>query len=287
MLYYKSMRKIVGIIGYPLGHTLSPAMHNVAYQKLGIDYEYVPFEVSPPDLKDALQGFRALHIAGFNVTIPHKETVVPLLDDVTKLARLIGAVNTVQNQDGKLVGYNTDGPGFIDSLKEDADFEPKGKKVVVLGAGGASRAVCAMLAEVNARSITISDLIEEKAKNLSDSLGSSMSVPCSCVKMNSAELQESIDQADLLVNTTPVGMHPKINASPLSEDLRLNKNLMVYDLVYNPADTQLLKTAKAAGCKVCSGLGMLVRQGAIAFTIFTGEEPPIETMWQAAQKALH
>jgi shikimate dehydrogenase len=280
------MRKIVGIIGYPLGHSVSPAMHNAAFKELGLDYEYIPFEVEPADLPEALPGLRAIHIAGFNVTIPHKETIVPLLDDVTKLARTIGAVNTVVNQDGELIGYNTDGPGFIESLKEDAGFEPKGKKVVVLGAGGASRAVVTMLAEMGAASLTISDIIEEKAKGLAEYTDGLSQTKCGWSKLDSQLLKSEIEQADLLVNTTPLGMHPEINKSPLPDKIKLPKTLLVYDLVYNPAETKLLKTAKAAGCKAVSGLGMLVRQGAVAFTVFTGEEAPIETMWSAAQKAL-
>lgn len=274
------MRKIVGIIGYPLGHTISPAMHNAAFKKLRLDYEYIPFEVEPADLKEALRGLRALHVAGFNVTIPHKETIVPLLDEVTKLARTIGAVNTVQNQEGKLVGYNTDGPGFIESLKEDAGFDPRGKRAVVLGAGGASRAVSTMLAELGAKSLLISDIIEEKAKSLAEYLN------CRYAKVNSATLKQEIEQADLLVNTTPIGMHPKTNESPLPEGVKLNKKTLVYDLVYNPSETRLLKQAKNAGCRIVSGLGMLVLQGALAFTIFTGEEAPLDTMWEAAKQSL-
>ena len=280
------MRKIVGIIGYPLGHSISPAMHNAAFRELGLDYEYVPFEVNPLDLKEALSGFRALHIAGFNVTIPHKETIVPLLDEVTKLARVIGAVNTVENQEGKLVGYNTDGPGFIDSLEEDAGFKPKGKKVMVLGAGGASRAVSIMLAEVGVKSLVLMDVLEEKAKSLAEYIGAYFEVDCSFVGINTPALQKVIDQADLLVNATPIGMHPKTDECPLPENIQLNKKSLVYDLVYNPAETELLKLAKAAGCRAISGLGMLVRQGGLAFTIFTGEEAPIDVMWSAAREAL-
>lgn len=275
------MRKIVGIIGYPIGHSISPAMHNAAFQALKLDYEYVPFEVNLLDLKEAVTGLRALHVAGFNVTIPHKETIIPLLDEVTKLARTIGAVNTVENQEGKLVGYNTDGPGFIESLAEDAGFDPKNKEVVVLGAGGASRAVSTMLAEVGARNITIADIVEEKARNLSGYLD------CRFVKINGTDMQKALDRADLLVNTSPVGMHPKTGESPLSENIKFHKELTVYDVIYNPSETKLLKSAKAAGCRTISGLGMLIRQGALAFTVFTGEEAPIEIMWSAAENALH
>jgi shikimate dehydrogenase len=280
------MQKVVGLIGYPLGHSVSPAMHNAAFKKLGLDWEYSLFEVEPKDLPEALIGMRALHIAGFNVTIPHKESIVPLLDEVTKLARVIGAVNTVLNQEGKLVGYNTDGAGFIDSLKEDAKFNPKDKKIVVLGAGGASRAVSIMLAEAGAKSITLTDIEEEKARELSEYIDSYFEMSCDCVTANSPNLQKAIDKADLIVNSTPIGMHPKIDQSPLEKDIRLYPKLLVYDLVYNPSETKLLKLAKAAGCRTCSGLGMLVRQGALALTLWTGKEAPLEVMRKAAEKAL-
>jgi shikimate dehydrogenase len=280
------MRKIVGLIGHPLEHSLSPAMHNAAFQQLGIDYEYVPFEVLPKDLEEALTGLRALHLKGFNVTVPHKESVIPYLDEVTKIAEDIGAVNTVKIEDDKLIGYNTDGPGFIESLKQDAKFEPKGKKVVILGAGGASRAVAIVLAEAGAKTITLSDVIESKAKLLSDRLCALFGETAYHVLINSPELQKSIEQADLLVNASPIGMYPKVNESPLPENIKLNPKLLVYDLAYNPAETKLLKTAKAAGAKTCSGLGMLVRQGAEAFTIFTGEEAPVEVMRKAVEAEL-
>ncbi|MBN2057966.1 MAG: shikimate dehydrogenase [Candidatus Saganbacteria bacterium] len=280
------MRKVTGLIGFPLGHSVSPAMHNAAFKELGLDYEYSAFEVAPEDLAEALNGLRALHVAGFNVTIPHKETIVPLLDEVTKLARIIGAVNTVVNQDGRLIGFNTDGAGFLESLKQDAGFEPKDKRGVVLGAGGASRAVCVMLAEAGVSELYISDLIEEKAKELSDYIDSYFGIKGGQLKVNSPELKKAVKQADLLVNTTPIGMAPKVNAAPLPDNFVLPTKLLVYDLVYNPGATKLLTRAAAAGCRTCSGLGMLVRQGAIAFSIWTGKEAPLEVMRQAAQKAL-
>jgi shikimate dehydrogenase len=280
------MKKITGLIGYPLGHSVSPAMHNAAFKKLKLNYEYVTFEVKPDELQEALTGLRALHIAGFNVTIPHKEAIVPLLDEVTKVARIIGAVNTVLNQEGKLIGYNTDGAGFIESLKKDAEVEPKGKNIVVLGAGGSSRAVSVMLAEAGASNLTIADIETDKARDLADYLGSYFDTTCQAVVVNSPELQTAIDQAQVLVNCTPLGMSPKTGASPLADNIRLNNKLLVYDLVYHPAETKLLRTAKKAGARACSGLGMLVHQGALAFTIWTGQEAPVEVMRQAGLKAL-
>jgi len=280
------MRKSVALIGYPLGHTLSPAMHNAAFKKLGLDYEYLPVEVAPKELAKALKGFRVPRFAGFNVTIPHKEAVIPLLDEITPVAKVIGAVNTVVNRDGSLVGYNTDGAGFIDSLKEDAQVDPKGKRIVVLGAGGASRAVSVMLAEAGAKEITITDIQADKAGELSKYIDEYFEVVCNCVAADGKDLQDKINAADILVNTTPVGMHPKTNHSALGERMKLPSGLLVYDLVYNPSETKLLATAKSAGCKTCSGLGMLVRQGALAFTLWTGEEAPVEAMRQAAEEVL-
>jgi shikimate dehydrogenase len=280
------MKKIVGLIGFPLGHSVSPAMQNAAFKLLGLNFEYLPFEVAPDDLAEALNGLRAMHFAGFNVTIPHKETIIPLLDEVTDLSRVIGAVNTVVNQEGKLVGYNTDGAGFMESLKEDAKYDPKGERVVVLGAGGASRAVSVMLAENGAQSITLADIKEEKARQLSEYIRSYFGIDCSFASPESKDLQRAIDKAHILINTTPIGMHPNIDQSPLSEKLRLRSKLLVYDLVYNPSQTKLLKQAKEEGCRTCSGLGMLVRQGALGFTLWTGEEAPLEAMHKAAKKAL-
>ncbi len=287
VVYYLRMIKITGLIGFPLGHSISSAMHNAAYKKLGLDFDYVPFEVSPADLKEALAGLRALRLRGFNVTIPHKEAILPLLDDITPVVRQIGAVNTVVNQDGKLVGYNTDGPGFIESLKVDARFDPQGKKTVILGAGGASRAVAVMLAEAGASEITISDVIEAKASLLAEYLLSFGKTTCFYEKIGSQELADRIAGADLLVNASPAGMYPKIDENPLGENIKLTSRLMVYDLVYNPAETKLLAAGKAAGARTCSGLGMLVRQGALAFTLFTAEEAPVNVMWEAAEKALN
>ena len=268
--------KTVAVIGYPLGHTISPAMHNAGYKHLKLDYEYVPLEVDPKDLKEAVDGMRALHFAGFNVTIPHKETIVPYLDEVTAMAREIGAVNTVQNQEGKLIGFNTDGPGFIESLIFDAGFEPKGKKCLILGAGGAGRALAVSLMQNHAKSIVIYDTAVEKAEALAGYVQGKAA----------KDLQKEIDNANLLVNASPIGMHPKIEDCPLPENIKLHKKLCVYDLVYNPQETKLLAMAKRSGAKAVSGLGMLARQGALAFTVFTGHSAPFEVMREAAKADL-
>ncbi|MBI5700870.1 shikimate dehydrogenase [Candidatus Saganbacteria bacterium] len=276
--------KTVGLLGFPLGHTVSPAMHNAAFKSLGINAQYLPFEVSEAELKEAVEGFRALHFLGFNVTIPYKERIMDYLDEATKLPELIGAVNTVVNRDGTLIGYNTDGPGFIESLSEDAGFSPKDKSAVLLGAGGAGRSIAVMLAECGAKSITISDTDYNKAKELADYVSSEFD--SKCIAFLPHDIGKKLDKAQLLVNATPIGMHPKVDACPLPKEIKLHKDLLVYDLVYNPQETKLLKLAKAAKARGVSGLGMLVRQGAMAFSMFTDEDAPIDIMWDAAHSQL-
>ena len=265
---------------------MSPVMHNAAFKQLGLDYEYVPMEVEPKDLKEAIGGLKALHIAGFNVTIPYKQAVIPLIDKCTELAETIGAVNTVQNQDGTLIGYNTDAEGFIDSLKLEARFLPKGKNVVIIGSGGASRAVCTMLAREGVKSLTITDVLPQKALDLSEYLKDNFSVSSRALDNSDPILQREINHANLVVNTSPIGMEPKTDACPISDDIELHPGLTVYDLVYNPKETKLLKKAKQVGANAVSGLGMLVRQGALAFELWTGQQAPLETMREAAEAAL-
>ncbi|OGC06530.1 shikimate dehydrogenase [candidate division WOR-1 bacterium RIFOXYD2_FULL_36_8] len=276
--------KKTGLIGYPLGHSISPAMHNAAFKALGIDAEYSLYEVRPEELGDEVDDFRGNDYLGFNVTVPYKCDLMRYVDDVTKLADLIGAINTVVNRDDKLIGYNTDGPAFIQSLNEDGNFDPKDKIAVVLGAGGAGRAVSVMLAESKAKKIIISDVISEKAEELAGYINAELHCKCKFIPIDG--IGGIIKEAQLLVNSSPIGMYPKVEEIPLPYDCELHSHLVVYDLVYNPRESRLLKKAKEAGAKAISGLGMLVRQGALAFSIFTDEEPPIEIMWEAAEKAL-
>jgi len=278
--------KLTGIIGHPITHSVSPQMHNAAYAKLGLNYCYVPISVKPEDLERALEGIRILGFAGVNVTIPHKEAVISHLDEVTKLARVIGSVNVILNQEGRLIGYNTDGPGFIDSLKEDAGFDVKDKRALILGAGGGAKAVAMTLAQDGIKNLVISDLIYEKAENLCEYINSHFGIAPYACPANSNELRKVIDKCDLIVNASPVGMSPNTNASPLSDDIRIPNSAVAYDLVYNPMETKFLKQAKASGAKTVSGLGMLIRQGALAFSLFTEEEAPVKVMKEAALKAL-
>lgn len=278
--------KLTGIIGYPIEHSVSPQMHNAAYAKLALDYCYLPLPVVSSDLEKALEGIRILGFVGLNVTIPHKEAVIPHLDEVTKLARLIGAANVILNQEGRLVGYNTDGPGFMDSLKEDAGFDVKGKRAVILGAGGAAKSVAIMLAKDGIANLVVSDVIYEKAKDLCEYINSHFGIAPYACPTKSDEARKLIEKCDLIVNATPVGMHPKVNECPISEDYKIPSKAIAYDLVYNPMETRFLKMAKANGANAISGLGMLLRQGALAFSLFTEQEPPMQVMKDAALKAL-
>jgi len=277
-------QKRCGIIGYPIRHSLSPAMHNAAFLNLGLPYKYELLEVKPETLSSTITAVRADFI-GINVTIPHKEKVIPLLDHLTDQAQLIKAVNTIENKKGKLVGHNTDGPGFLDSLQFDAKFHPKGKKVVILGAGGAARAVAVSLCQAGIKALTITDIEHKKSDLLVKHLQDNFKINVGTESPESIKLQEKIAVADLLVNTTPAGMPPNIDETPTN--IKIPKGILVYDLVYNPPETALLKRAKKEGAKTVSGIGMLIRQGALAFKIFTGKDAPFEIMKKAALTALN
>jgi len=278
--------KITGLIGDPIEHSVSFEMHNAAFEKSKIDYTYIPLHVGPKDLQNALNGIRILGFEGVNVTIPHKENVIAYLDETTKLGRIIGSVNTVLNQSGRLIGYNTDGPGFIDALKNDCKFKAKGKRAVIIGAGGASRAVSIMLAKEGIKTLIISDVIYDKAKNLCEYINSHYEIAPYACPVDSKELMISIESSDLIVNTTPIGTYPNISECPIPNEVNIPSKALVYDLIYNPEETELLKRAKKAGAKTSNGLGMLVMQGALAYSIFTETEAPIEIMKEAAASAV-
>ena len=279
--------KMVGLIGDPVSHSVSPEMHNAAYKELNLNYKYISIKVAKKDLKAALDDIRKKDFAGVNVTVPHKEAVILLLDEVTKLPRLIGAVNTIKNENGKLVGYNTDGAGFVESLKEDGKIDPKGKNVVLIGAGGGAKAVAIMLAEAGIKSLAITDVLKEKASDLTEHVKSHFKIDVAAVSQVSDDFKGAIKNCDILINATPVGMHPKVNECPISEDIKIPKGILVCDLIYNPPESKLLKKAKESGAKTLNGIGMLVRQGALSFYIFTGKKAPVETMKAAVLKALN
>jgi len=275
--------KICALIGDPVEHTMSPTMHNAAFQKMGLDYLYVAFRVRPEQLAQAVAGLKSLNVAGFNVTIPHKVAVIPLLDSLDPLAEKIGAVNTVVNSNGVLRGYNTDAEGFLRALQEHG-IAPKGKNIVLLGAGGAARAIAYILAQKGARLTILNrqqelDWAENIAQLILDEVRQKVEV------FELGNIAGVLPGINLLVNTTSVGMSPADNASPVSAEL-LNRIPVVFDIVYNPLKTKLLREAAAAGTQTISGVDMLAWQGALVFEMWTGQKAPIDLMRQEAVKML-
>ena len=282
-----SKTRLIAIFGDPIEQTLSPAIQNAALTDLGIDMVYVPFHVEPKGLEKAMEAVRALDMVGVNITIPHKETVIAMLDEVTEEAKAIGAVNTVVNKDGKLIGHNTDGAGYIRSLTLETGFEVKGKSVVLLGAGGAARGIVSAILGEGPAALTISNRTIEKAERLARDFEKKTGIEIKTSAMERDALLPYIEEADLLVNSTSLGMGAKVpfNTLVLSLD-KLKKEAIVSDIVYKPLDTALLKSARREGLKVHKGLGMLIQQGALGFELWTGEKPSINVMTKAALDAL-
>jgi len=277
----KGSTNIVGLIGHPVEHSFSPPMHNAAFQKLGMDYAYVAFDVNPTDLSSAIEGAKSLNIKGFNVTIPHKIEVMQYLDELDEVAKLIGAVNTIDFKE--LKGYNTDGIGAVRAIEEVTSI--KDKKIIVAGAGGASRAISFYLAKFGASSITILNRNVDKAKNLSDDvLASDLIGDVNFASIS--EIDNYLPDADILVDTTPLGMDPHVNDEPIATAENMHEDLVVFDAVYNPNETVLLKEAIKAGAKPIYGIKMLLYQGAESFKIWTGRDAPIDVMQEALNNYL-
>ena len=277
----KGSTNIVGLIGHPVEHSFSPPMHNAAFAELGLDYAYVAFDVNPDDLKSAVDGAKSLNIKGFNVTIPHKIEVMQYLDELDEVARLIGAVNTIDFKN--LKGYNTDGIGAVRAIEEVTSI--KDKNVVVAGAGGASRAISFYLAKFGAGSMTILNRNANKAQDLAgDVLKSDLMGDVGADSIS--EIDSYLKDADILVDTTPLGMDPHVNDEPIAKSDAMHDGLVVFDAVYNPNETVLLKEAIKAGAKPVYGIRMLLYQGAESFKIWTGRDAPIDVMQDALNKHL-
>ena len=275
----KGSTNVVGLIGHPVEHSFSPPMHNAAFNKLNMDYVYTAFDVNPNDLKTAIVGADALNIKGFNVTIPHKIEVMKYLNEIDEVAKLIGAVNTIDFKN--LKGYNTDGIGAIKAIGEVTNV--KNKNVVIAGAGGASRAISFYLAKYGADHLTILNRNVEKAQKLAnDVLNSELIDNVESDSINNMNLSD----ADILINTTPVGMHPNVDDVPIALAGDMHDDLVVFDAVYNPNETGLLKQAIEAGAKPVYGIKMLLYQGAESFEIWTGKKAPIDVMQEALIKYL-
>jgi shikimate dehydrogenase len=276
--------KLTGVLGWPVEHSLSPAMHNAAFAELGMDWVYLPLPVFPDHLGDAIRGLQAMGFAGVNVTVPHKQAVMRYLDDISFNAQVIGAVNTIHLEGGQLYGDNTDAPGFLRSL-EDAGGDLDKIRAAVLGAGGAARAVVHALAQAGSPEIAMFSRRRQQAEHLCSDL-SRFHPRVRFSAYNLTDVDQIDERFDLLVNATPVGMWPDIETSPWPRHLPVPAHLMVYDLIYNPAESLLLTQAKASGAEITNGLGMLVSQGALAFEVWTGVRPPIETMKAACLQAM-
>lgn len=269
--------RVVGVFGWPVSHTLSPAMHNAAFEALGLNWVYLPLPLAPEQIGQAIGSLKTLNFAGANVTIPHKQAIMRYLDHIDAGARAIGAVNTIVIRDDGVYGYNTDEYGFLQSLLE-TGFEPQGARCLILGAGGAARATVFSLANAGARSITICNRTVERAAFLVDDLKSGFQQVAFAYETLSNRALEAVDGAvDLVVNTTSVGMKPEADTTPWPEAAPL-PNAVICDLVYNPIDTCFLQKARAAGLPVIDGVGMLVHQGAKAFEYWTGHKPPTDVM---------
>lgn len=274
--------EICAIIGDPVQHSLSPVMHNAAFKKLGLNLVYVAFTVTSTDLKDAVLGAKSLGLKGLNVTMPHKNAIIHYLDEVDLSAKSIGAVNTILNNHGKLIGYNTDGSGAIIALQENG-VNLNEKKLVLLGAGGAAKAIAYQAAK-DVEELVILNRTSERAKKLVKLLkGLGAKVKAGTLSPN--VLNEELPTSDILINATSVGMHPNLESTLIPSGL-LHSDLSVMDIIYNPLETTLLKYAKSAGAKVISGLEMLLYQGAVAFEIWTDCSAPLDVMRRAVLNEL-
>lgn len=282
--------RIVGIIGWPVEHSLSPAMHNAAFAAAGLDFAYVALPVPPERVKDAIMSIRAMGLRGVNVTVPHKQAVLPFLDKIGPLARLLGAVNTIINDNGVLRGENTDGYGFMTALREGAGFEAKGTSCAIIGTGGAGRALAFTLALDGAARLTlvnrpmdwaeaVAKEMQDKAKDLPEPLAE-----LSVHGLDDPGLASQLAECDLIVNSTSLGMHEG-DPSALPGDAFPAK-AVVCDIVYTQRETLFSRLARERGCRTVHGLGMLLHQGARAFELWTGQKPDVELMRKTLKEKL-
>ncbi|UFS72845.1 shikimate dehydrogenase [Geomonas sp. RF6] len=276
---------LTGIVGYPVSHSLSPLMHNAAFGELGLNMVYLPFSVAPEALPQGVAGLAALGVRGFNVTIPHKVAILPLLHEITPEARAIGAVNTVLNRDGLLTGYNTDGIGLLRALEGEFGFYPAGRSVLLLGAGGAARSAVAALSLAGAARVVVANRTKERGEELVASVAPHL--PGTLLQSAPFTLLSDagfLSGFDLLVNTTSVGM-----GGSAFGDLALTglpPHAAIYDMVYAPLETPLMEQGRGVGLPVANGIGMLVAQGEAAFTIWTGQQPPAGCMKRAVLEGI-
>lgn len=275
------MKTLYGVIGNPIGHSMSPLMHNDAFQEKGIDSHYQPFLVKSEDIEKAVKALKVLDVQGFNVTIPHKRAIMPLLDEVDPLAEAIGAVNTVVRKGDRFIGFNTDGMGFIRSLEESCPFPLDNKAVLIIGAGGAARAIFYSMAASGIKNIDICNRTPEKGEDIIKDCP----FPCTSASLSLQQAEQSMELYDIIVQTTSVGMHPETNAMPLNVT-RIKEGAFISDIIYNPLETKIMKTFRALGGKGDNGIGMFVHQGALAFELWTGIIPDSDRMRNIVQQQL-
>ena len=280
------MTQRLGIIGYPIGHSISPIFQQVALDALGIDATYEKWEVTPEGVGDFVNGLRAPDALGINITLPHKQAVIPFLDEVDEWATAAGAVNTIVNHGGQLSGHNTDGPGFLQALLVETGYDPTGTRALVLGAGGAARGILLALVRGGVDSLVIANRTLERAETLAQ-LSKDNGVESEAIPLSGDALTQAAASADLIVNCTSVGMSygPDEHGSPLSA-VQIPASCIVNDVVYNPLVTPILREAAEAGATTLGGLHMLVYQGVLSFRMWTGQDPPVEVMLEAATREM-
>ncbi|MBV1756625.1 MAG: shikimate dehydrogenase [Dethiosulfatibacter sp.] len=277
--------RLVGLLGYPLGHSLSPLMHNRAFELTGLNCLYLPIEVENIDYRVLLAGMKKMNFVGFNITIPGKVDIIQHLDTIDPLAEKIGSVNTVKIENGRLTGYNTDGEGFVSSLNSETECVVSDSSFMILGAGGACRAIAMTLADRKAKKIVIANRTFSKAKELCHDINNHIRDCCTPVELSTEALIQHMPSMNVLVNTTNIGLYPNADNTPIDSKL-LRKDLLVADIVYNPIRTKILIEAEKIGCLTLSGVGMFINQGAEAFKIWTGKDAPIWEMREIVQQFL-
>ena len=277
-----TINSTLGIIGYPIGHSISPRFQQAALDNLSIDAEYRAYEVHPDGVGDFVDSLRGPGVLGINATVPHKEAVMPFLDEIDDWAAEAGAVNTIVNRSGRLAGYNTDGYGFLRALRESGGLEPAGKRALILGAGGSARGVVQALLRAGVAELVIANRTVARGESLAE-LAGERNVSAAAIPLEPAPLGEAAESANLIVNCTSLGMRhgPDESATPLTAG-KIPATALVYDLVYNPMQTPLLRAAEQAGASTLGGISMLVYQGAASFEIWLERPAPVAVMMEAA-----
>lgn len=276
----------LGIIGHPIGHSISPRFQQAGLDHLAVEHRYLPYEVHPDGVADFVASLRGQSALGINVTVPHKEAVMPYLDEIDEWAAEAGAVNTIVNRAGRLVGYNTDGYGFLRALRESGGLDPDGKRALILGAGGSARGVVQALLRAGVAELVIANRTLERAEALAE-LAANRGVPARPIRLDGLQTGNAPEVTDLIVNCTSLGMHhgPDEDASPLPGS-QIPSSALVYDLVYNPMLTPLLRGAHSVGASTLGGISMLVYQGAASFELWLERAAPVSVMMDAAMSAM-